>query len=224
MCWRHVSCIFFVNIFSSGNLNVLNARRKDGMLLIIYALWYSVRNIGMGYISWSWFFMNLVTQVYFQYTPALQYNLFVNQTAQWRKLELRISYTVAAPSSPPGKGKPSFYFPSLGFPAGSSGKESTCRCRRCKRCGFEPWVGRISWRRWWQPTPVTLPGECHGQRSLAGYSPWGAKRQTSPSDSAHTHSAHTFHLCYKSFLSVGTYGICDALIWLGLMSSGFTML
>ena len=105
MCWRHVSCIFFVNIFSSGNLNVLNARRKDGMLLIIYALWYSVRNIGMGYISWSWFFMNFVTQVYFQYTPALQYNLFVNQTAQWRKLELRISYTVAAPSSPPTPAK-----------------------------------------------------------------------------------------------------------------------
>ena len=36
----------------------------------------------------------------------------------------------------------------------------------------DPWVGKIPWRRKWQPTPVILPGEFHGQRSLAGYSPW----------------------------------------------------
>ena len=40
---------------------------------------------------------------------------------------------------------------------------------------FDPWVGKIPWRREWQPTPVFLPGEFHGQRSLAGYSPWGCK-------------------------------------------------
>ena len=39
----------------------------------------------------------------------------------------------------------------------------------------ETWVGKIPWRRKWQPTPVYLPGESHGQRSLAGYSPWGHK-------------------------------------------------
>ena len=39
--------------------------------------------------------------------------------------------------------------------------------------GFNPWVGKFPWRRKWQPTPVFLPGECHGLRSLAGYSPWG---------------------------------------------------
>ena len=39
------------------------------------------------------------------------------------------------------------------------------------RCGFNPWVRKISWRRKWQPTPVFLPGKSHGQRSLAGYSP-----------------------------------------------------
>ena len=38
---------------------------------------------------------------------------------------------------------------------------------------FDPWVGKIPWRKEWQPTPVFLPGESHGQRSLAGYSPWG---------------------------------------------------
>ena len=40
---------------------------------------------------------------------------------------------------------------------------------------FDPWVGKIPWRRAWQPTPVFLLGESHGQRSLAGYSPWGLK-------------------------------------------------
>ena len=39
----------------------------------------------------------------------------------------------------------------------------------------ETWVGKSRWRRKWQPTPVFLPGEPHGQRSLAGYSPWGHK-------------------------------------------------
>ena len=47
-----------------------------------------------------------------------------------------------------------------------SGKESG-------RHGFYPWVGNIPWRRKWQLTPVFLPGKFHGQRSLAGYSPWG---------------------------------------------------
>ena len=40
---------------------------------------------------------------------------------------------------------------------------------------FNPWVRKISWRREWLPTPVLLPEEFHGQRSLAGYSPWGHK-------------------------------------------------
>ena len=51
-------------------------------------------------------------------------------------------------------------------------KESACQCRRLR---FDPWVRKIPWRRKWQPTPVFLPGKSHGQRSLAGYSPWGLK-------------------------------------------------
>ena len=61
------------------------------------------------------------------------------------------------------------------FPGGASGKESTCQCRRHKRCGFSPWVGKIPWSRKWQPTPVSLPGKLHGQRSLVGYIAWGHK-------------------------------------------------
>ena len=41
--------------------------------------------------------------------------------------------------------------------------------------GFDPWVGTLPWRREWQPTPVFLPGEFHGQRSVVGYCPWGHK-------------------------------------------------
>ena len=40
-----------------------------------------------------------------------------------------------------------------------------------KRCRFNSWIGKIPWRRAWQPTSVFLPGESHGQRSLAGYGP-----------------------------------------------------
>ena len=47
-------------------------------------------------------------------------------------------------------------------------KESTCQCRRCKKHQFDPWVGKIPWRRKWQPTPVFLLGKSHGQRSLVG--------------------------------------------------------
>ena len=47
-------------------------------------------------------------------------------------------------------------------------------CRRRRRPGLDPWVGKIPCRRAWQPTPVFLPGESHEQRSLAGYSPQGS--------------------------------------------------
>ena len=63
----------------------------------------------------------------------------------------------------------------LGLPRWLRGKESTCQCSRYQTHVFNPWVGKISWKRKWQPTPVFLPGESHGQRSLAGYSPGGLK-------------------------------------------------
>ena len=46
-----------------------------------------------------------------------------------------------------------------GFTGGSGSKELSCQCRRCKRCRFNPWVKKISWRRAWQLTPVFLPGD-----------------------------------------------------------------
>ena len=61
------------------------------------------------------------------------------------------------------------------IPRWFSGEESSCLCRRHHSQGFDPWVGKIPWRRSWQPTPVSLPGESQGPRSLVGYSPWGCK-------------------------------------------------
>ena len=52
-----------------------------------------------------------------------------------------------------------------GFPGGTDGKEPACLCRRHKRLRFNPWLRKIPQTRAWQPTPVFLPGESHGQRS-----------------------------------------------------------
>ena len=65
---------------------------------------------------------------------------------------LRLSFFICKMGITP----PSHY---MGSPGGSDGKESACN--------------ESAWRREWQPTPVFLPGELHGQRSLVGYSPWG---------------------------------------------------
>jgi len=63
----------------------------------------------------------------------------------------------------------------VGLPLGGSAVKNSLQCRNHRRCGFDPWAGKIPWRRAWQPTPVFLPGESHGQRSLASYSPWCRK-------------------------------------------------
>ena len=59
----------------------------------------------------------------------------------------------------------------LGLPPLGSAVKNHMQLRSCRRHRFDPWVGKIPWRRVWQPTPLFLPGESHGQRSLAGYKP-----------------------------------------------------
>ena len=68
-----------------------------------------------------------------------------------------------------------FVFFFFGFPNGSDGKESILQCRKP---GFAPWFMKVPWRREWLPSPVHLPGEFHGQRSLVGYSPLGHSQVT----------------------------------------------
>ena len=58
---------------------------------------------------------------------------------------------------------------------------------QCRRPGFDPWVRKIPWRRKWQPSPVFLPWEFHGQRSLAGYNPWGPKESDTTERLTGTH-------------------------------------
>ena len=64
-------------------------------------------------------------------------------------------------------------------------------CLQCRKTRFDLWVKKIPWRMKWQPTPVSLPGESHGQRSPVGYSPWG-----------HKELAKTEHACWFTWYSV----------------------
>ena len=74
-----------------------------------------------------------------------------------------------------------------GLPRWQRGKKPTCQCR------FDPWVGKIPWRRKWQLTPVFLLGKSHRQRRLAGYSPWGCKESNTAERLTHTrHYAQCF--------------------------------
>ena len=80
-------------------------------------------------------------------------------------------------------------------PDGISGNGPTCQCSRHKRLRFDPWVGKSPWSRKRQPTPVFLPGQFHGERSLAGYSPWGHKESNTTWVTEHTHThTHTHHV------------------------------
>ena len=79
-------------------------------------------------------------------------------------------------TEPPGKASSSVsYVDTVGLPRWHKGDGFTCQCRRHRRCRLHPWVGKIPWRRKWQPTPVFLLGKFHGQRSLAGYRSWGCR-------------------------------------------------
>ena len=53
-------------------------------------------------------------------------------------------------------------------------------CLQCRKPRFSPWIGKIPWTRKWQPTPVFLPGDAHGQRSLVGYNPWACQESDTP--------------------------------------------
>jgi len=68
--------------------------------------------------------------------------------------------------------------------------------RSFRRCRFDLWVGKIPWRRVWQPTPVFLPGESYGQRSLVGYSPWGHRVRNDWNNLAHTDIMALLMICF----------------------------
>ena len=81
----------------------------------------------------------------------------------------------------------------LGFPCDSNGKEFACNAG--ERAGFDPLVGKISWRREWQSTPVFLPGESHGQSNQEAYN---CKESDTAEQLIHTHThthTHTEFCC-----------------------------
>ena len=67
-----------------------------------------------------------------------------------------------------------------------SAKKQPASAGDMRDVGVDPWVGKIPWRRAWQPTLVFLPGELHGRRSLAGYSPRGYKELDTTEMPLHT--------------------------------------
>ena len=71
-----------------------------------------------------------------------------------------------------------------------SGKEFSNEFFHCRGFGFNPWVGKIPWRRKWQPIPIFLLGKPHGQRRLVSYGPWGCKE----SDVTYQLNHHHHHL------------------------------
>ena len=98
-----------------------------------------------------------------------------------------------------------------GVRGSSVGKEPACNAGDARDTYSIPGSGRSPWRRAWQPTPVFLPEESHGQRSLAGYSPWGHKEsgttEATERSAAHTEvfHEHTGHICPSlSFKPWGT--------------------
>ena len=59
--------------------------------------------------------------------------------------------------------------------------------------GFDPWVGKVRWSKAWQPTPVFLTGQSHGQRSLVGYSLWGHKESDTTEVIEHTRTLGDYY-------------------------------
>ena len=76
--------------------------------------------------------------------------------------------------------------------------------------GFNPWVGKIPWRRKWQPTPVFLPGDSHGQRSLVDYSPWGCK-ESDMTEATAQHTLLEMKLLAQQSMGISTHFSCSAL-------------
>ena len=111
-----------------------------------------------------------------------------------------------------------------GLPRWLIGKEPACQCRSSRRRRFDPWVRRTPWRRKWQPAPVILPGESHGPRSLAGYSPQEAKSWTRLKQlSTHIHTVRIFYkTCEKiNKNSIAKYNWIPTWTMLETLETGF---
>ena len=103
----------------------------------------------------------------------------------------------------------------IGLPGGASGKEPAYQCRRHNRLGFNPWVRKIPWRRARQLTPVVLPGESHGQRTLVGSSPWGRKESEM--------TEVTWHTLWYIYIYIYIYVCICVCVYIYIFWSGSTV-
>ena len=83
----------------------------------------------------------------------------------------------------------------VGFPGGAVLKSPPANARRHQTHRFNPWVGKVSWSMKRHPTPVSLPEKFNGQRSLAGYSPWGCQEWDT------TQHTHTLSMPYQLYFN-----------------------
>jgi len=112
--------------------------------------------------------INSKTAIRIKCIHSFGYNQLENRASLGSSAGKEPGCNAGDPSSIPGSGRSSRE--GIGYPFQYSWASL---CLQCRRPGFDSWLGKIPWRRAWQPTPVFLPG--HGQRSLVGYSPWGCK-------------------------------------------------
>ena len=89
----------------------------------------------------------------------------------------------------------------VSFPSGTVVKNLPASVGDAKRHGFNPWIGKIPWRRKLPSAPVFLPGESQGQRNLAGYSPWVCKE----SDMTEQLSTYTQCVCVYIYICMYIY-------------------
>ena len=177
--WHRIPkpCTRFLNLVISWVLGVLGAS-----FVLIYGLW-----------------SQFLTKEFLRSLASLEWwvTLYANENDRVLQLQdgnghqkdpgliRRLEFSAPSPTSGRGEGlkielntsgqrfNPSY--PYKGILRWHKGEESICQYRGCKRREFDPWIGKILWRRKWQPSPVFLPGKFHGQRSLVGSSPRGCK-------------------------------------------------
>ena len=112
-----------------------------------------------------------------------------------------------------------------GLLGGTSGKEPACQCRRHKGRAFDPWVGKIPWRRAWQSTPVFLPGECPWTEEPSRLQSIGSQRlRYDWSDLAqHIHPAEVLQVCFVRTNQWIFWFVLWLLHWLAFISLSFTL-
>ena len=157
----HTSRVVLVSSHSFVNISVLSSLDFFFFTFCVSSCFLSLST----FLLLSTLLQNVFFKLFILYWwlhEGRQINFHPRPSGVYQKHELLYSNDVEAPRNKAHQGRP----------GGSGGKASACNSGNL---GSYPWVGKIPWRREWLPTPVFLPGEFHGQVSLAAYSPQGYK-------------------------------------------------